>query len=590
MQLQRPVHCIFLLLFGAVGPWAVFAQTADGTEFQLAVAHALQKVRRDGADLASLDFSRRVQLEAARDETESFQLVVVPAGKPLKSVAVTAGPLGGREGRLEVNWRRVSYVRTGNPSYPVEHVGWWPDPLMPPGPFDLADDRVQPLWFTASIPAEARPGVYRGKVVVESAGERQSVSVTLRVRNFALPRPGALATPFGLYKSQLSRWYGEPVAVKTFARWCEFLGRYRLTPKNIGYEYVNRVGKTTHSGRKVREVDMSQLDSTVGELAPKYFAPYSFGLYRLPSAPTFLESQKEQSRRWDVEAVAGPVTSHVREWKRRGFPEDVYVYGVDEPVGDELLAFLSLVYGRIKQAGPGLKIMQTLGHDKAEHLIGLVDIWCPKTTAVRSSFYAERRKAGDTLWNYVCVSPIPPCANFFIDEPAIDHRVLFWQTRQVGAAGLLYWTTVWYNGLPSPASGEPCFPDAPIDMTLHEMYTSSWVHVNGDGLLVYPGKSWTPLPSIRLEVIRDGIEDYEYFALLDKLISKVKKLPKYQSAEGISVVRAAEALSLPPTSISRGVNDFTKDPVQIFKRCREIGDMIEQLTHVLEAEDWKKWK
>ena len=53
-------------------------------------------------------------------------------------------------------------------------------------------------------------------------------------------------------------------------------------------------------------------------------------------------------------------------------------------------------------------------------------------------------------------------------------------------------------------------------MRQQELFTVTWVSVNGDGLLIYPGKEMTPLPSIRLEVIRDGVEDYEYLVLLEQ--------------------------------------------------------------------------
>ena len=43
-------------------------------------------------------------------------------------------------------------------------------------------------------------------------------------------------------------------------------------------------------------------------------------------------------------------------------------------------------------------------------------------------------------------------ANFFIDRPATEHRVLFWQARQVGATGFLYWCACWWQGLPTPGA------------------------------------------------------------------------------------------------------------------------------------------
>lgn len=46
---------------------------------------------------------------------------------------------------------------------------------------------------------------------------------------------------------------------------------------------------------------------------------------------------------------------------------------------------------------------------------------------------------------------------------------------------------------------------------------------NGDGALFYPGNDAGidgPVASLRLKALRDGMEDYEYFALLEKLGEK----------------------------------------------------------------------
>ncbi|MBM4047409.1 MAG: DUF4091 domain-containing protein, partial [Planctomycetes bacterium] len=201
--------------------------------------------------------------------------------------------------------------------------------------------------------------------------------------------------------------------------------------------------------------------------------------------------------------------------------------------------------------------------------------------SLESKFYAERRQAGDRLWTYVCCSPKPPHANFFVDEPATDHRVLFWQTRQAGATGFLYWSTCWWDGLPMPSASQPCFPDAPIRLSEHSTYKS--YKTNGDGLLIYPGKDMTPLPSIRLEVIRDGIEDYEYLALLSRLVEKAKALPPAKRPAP-QVLQQAEDLCLVPETISHSVTNYTKDPNVLFERRRQVGDVIERLASVLPPE------
>ena len=564
---------------------ARFAVPTDGPGgFRVVVADSLHKIPRTGplnpvctplVPAGSEEHGPRVvKLEAARDEAESFQLVVIPNGKPLHEVRVETSGLDGPGGRLTLDWHRVGYVKTAPVAYPVHYTGWWPDPLLPPEPFDVPADERRPLWFRVDVPPEAAPGRYTGRVTIRSGDRAVVTSVELRVRSFRLPRPGTLATPFGLYASALAAGYDakapyrDVFSAADYARWCEFLARRRLTPKNVAREYI-----------EVREradgwdVDLDALEVTLGRLAPRYYAPYSFCLDRLPvAAKLWRGGPKPDTAKW-----ARRTAAIAREWKRHGLPGEAYIYGPDEPRPTDY-PILKEAYTQLRSAVPDVPIMQTIGDPRPDALVGLVDIWCPLTSRADTDFYAERRRQGDTLWVYVCCSPKPPYANFLVDQPAIDHRVLFWQARKLGAKGVLYWSTSWWYGLPTPATGADCFPHVPIDLAESRVYRD--LKVNGDGFLFYPGPDAAPYSSIRLEVIRDGIEDYEYLSLLDRLIDRARSLPpeRRPSAEQL---RRAEQLALVPDSISSGMAQFTKQSREIHSRRRELGDMIERLDAAL---------
>jgi len=444
-----------------------------------------------------------------------------------------------------------------------------------------------------TVPAETKPGMYNASVEIRCKGDKVVIPVRIQVRNFTLPRPGRLATPFGLYMNKMSPWYYGPkskLTIEEYSIWCDFLSKYRMTPKNIGYEYVEREYKTLPDGTKeLISVDMSNLKKTVGKLSKDYFSPYSYGLYRLPTGPTIEKALKNNYAWCTPEKVAAPVKIHYDEWVKQGFAKDVYVYGVDEPKGEEAYDFVEKTYAIIKEQVPTCKIMQTGNCDNPK-LIGLVDIWCPKTPIAGNQFFKDRLKDGDIVWDYVCVSPVLPYANFFIDEPAVDHRVLFWQTKQIGATGLLYWATIWWQDLGATAySGEKCFPQERLDFRDHPLFKNTWVHVNGDGVLLYPGPDLKPYPSIRLEVIRDGIEDYEYLAILDELISKVEDIDKYTTPQGQSLLNKAKELAKVPQNISVDMKNYTKDANTILNRRKVVGDMIEQLTDVLKNKDYEKY-
>jgi hypothetical protein len=538
-------------------------------DFRVVVTSALQKVPQTEPVQGEVPL-QKVALTAAGDETESFQLVVIPGAADVKGLRVEAPALKGPGGEVPLTWYRVGFVETAKPDYPTDFVGWWPDPLLPAGPVDVSAGQRQPLWFSADVPAGAQPGVYSGTVTLRSDKSAVTVPVQLRVRSFSLPRPGTLATAFGLYASTLSKWwwgskpYRDNMPIEMFREWCEFLGKYRLGVKNIGHEYVSH--KEENGELKV---DLSALHQTVEPVAPKYFSPLSMSVFRVPSSVSLGKVDAEKGPAEHARLVA----AYAKEWERQKLPGRLHVYGYDEPSAKDY-PFLAEGYRRIHESAPGYPIMQTIGDPNPRQLAGLVDIWCPLTPALTSDFYRERLAAGDTLWAYTCCSPKPPYANFFIDQPATDHRLLFWQLRQAGATGFLYWCVCYWDGLPNVASGKPCFPEVPIH--LKDLGTYNSFKDNGDGMLIYPGSERKPWPSIRLECLRDGIEDYEYLALLARLVDDARKLPANQRPPQ-EMLSQAEELCCVPTTLSTAMNKYSKSASLLQSRRDEVADMIEAL-------------
>ena len=83
-----------------------------------------------------LEVARTVNLSAARNEKEAFQIAVTPAGKePLRGVTVSVSALHTADGRIfyqsNINCDVVGYVCTKRPSpFPNVYVGWWPDFIL----------------------------------------------------------------------------------------------------------------------------------------------------------------------------------------------------------------------------------------------------------------------------------------------------------------------------------------------------------------------------------------------------------------------------------------------------------------------------
>ena len=111
---------------------------------------------------------------------------------------------------------------------------------------------------------------------------------------------------------------------------------------------------------------------------------------------------------------------------------------------------------------------------------------------------------GDRWW-YGCVQPKAPYPTYHIDDTWLSARVLSWMQAEYNVVGNLYWATDLY------ARYDPSKGYLSID-EYYEGVATRLNGANGEGFLFYPGKKYGingPLGSMRLEAIRDGMEEYE---------------------------------------------------------------------------------
>lgn len=275
----------------------------------------------------------------------------------------------------------------------------------------------------------------------------------------------------------------------------------------------------------------------------------------------------------------GQVESHLRD---NGWLEKAYVYWFDEPDPKDY-EFVREVNERIGRYAPGIKRMLT--EQPESELLGAVDIWCALTPEFREEIAQPRMEAGDAFWWYVCTGPKAPWCTLFTDHPATDMRVWLWQTFERGITGTLIWTTNYWTS----SAAYPSEPQNPwVDpMSYVSGYDSQPGQIrywgNGDGRLVYPPNRdpsdrttkylGGPVNSLRWEMLREGMEDYEYLALLRARIAAAREA-------GISEadLAEAEALLTVPDEISASMTSYTIDSKPIYERRRQIAEAIELLT------------
>jgi len=242
-------------------------------------------------------------------------------------------------------------------------------------------------------------------------------------------------------------------------------------------------------------------------------------------------------------------------------------------------------FERLKRYAPGLRRMLT--EQPSDALKAPVDIWCPVSPNYDPKEAARCRARGEKFWWYVCCGPKAPYCTLFIDHPATELRIWHWQTWQRDIAGTLVWSSNYWTS----SAAYPDEPQNPYEdpMGYRSGYstpkgvTRFWG--NGDGRFVYPPLAAAapgisgpdpviepPVSSIRWEMLREGIEDYECLHLLRELIAK------HRDELAPEDVTKYEALLEVPDAITEDMTTFTTDPAPIYARRAEVAEAIERLT------------
>ena len=387
--------------------------------------------------------------------------------------------------------------------------------------FDLAAGRSYMYIVKATSFMDSPAGEYEATVTVTDANgnEIKKAIVKAYVWNFALPEETSCKTQMDL------SWYNIYVAHECWD------GDDSLLYKNY-YDLMlaNRICAYTLPYDKGGYFTDSRIEEYLNNPRVTAFNPLGWAVRdnlenRIPAAYAFL-SQKQ-------------------EWL-----DKAYFYLEDEPLNTVALDRIN-EYGKLlKQHFPGYKMMapEHVNYvwdteskvDNFSYVQDSINVWCfkpyffttfeqynydrtltywmtPKLEANLGTF-AERmykeQAEGDELWWYVTRRPESPEITLLMETEAVRHRILFWQQKLYNVDSFLYYlVNDWYeigenNGLnkkyehTSTADGYDCY---------------------GNGVLLYCGQDFDvygAVESIRMETVRDGIEDFEYLTMITELYGK----------------------------------------------------------------------
>ncbi|HEY0838687.1 MAG TPA: glycoside hydrolase domain-containing protein, partial [Vulgatibacter sp.] len=476
---------------------------------------------------------KAAKIAAASNEMEGFQAVVSGGSSGVSRVSARISDLKGPKTipASNVVLYREGYMQIRQLSDDNGMRGQVPDALVPDVdpfvgekrnafPFDVPAGELRTIWVDVHVPMGTPAGKYRGSLEVTGSGFESTLPVELEVFGFELPSTPSYATAFGL------TWNGTCQAHFGDA-WCsgddEKFDRLRQLYGIAGLD--NRVSFSKVAGAPVPgsggNLDFARYDRAYGPLLD--------GSAKTRLAGAALRTVEV----WQRDPDASDYGAWARHFKDKGWFNKLFDYTCDEP---PLTCAWSDIGPRQAKAHAGDSefkslVTTTVAHLRENGLYESTDVIVPVVNFVegkngeyagdQTAEYRQAAKDGKTVWVYSsCMSH--GCGNtvdgeyggdpdlagwpsLVIDHTALRNRAMPWVAYRFGFTGELYWDSAYAF----VTKGDPW----------NDQYEFTG---NGDGTLFYPGRpdkiggsTHIPVESIRLKQERDGVEDYEYLAILD---------------------------------------------------------------------------
>jgi hypothetical protein len=499
-----------------------------------------QKVRPDdrpeAANLVWSAADKQISIAGAGNEHVPFQVVIsapVPPGwRPEAPGGFFVKASGLKSARGDViDQKNVKlflehYIQIYAASGPVGATGYWPDALAPLSePFSMQAQYIvvgnRPVWIDVFISSGTPKGIYRGTITVERFGRViETIGVSLEVYGFSLPDETHIITYMNISKNEITRFYNlhgsEPASEELLRNYFDFLFDHRMETwfNDPLYPEIILKGEKVHLKFNEERYDYYmnklKLKRVILETLPHEI---SRQLKADPFSPVFNRV---------VKSYLTSVESFFRE--RGWLGRLVFNSPIDEPNTKKEYEETRLYAQLVHEAVPGVPFLATESPVSDDPdwgtLRGYVNNFCVHGNAlndpeVKQALLEEQAKGGEATW-YISCDQAYPQPNYFIDAPALDPLMVPWITERYKMNGFLYWAANFWNQTPDPWLDPVTF--------ISGFECSGGYVLNGEGSLIYPGnhtRRYTgqpdvngPVSSIRFELLREGIEDYEYIWML----------------------------------------------------------------------------
>lgn len=544
---------LFVLLFEMVGPCVLplyahesvlladsevytYQLTQSTAGYQLWTTPPSERVFKDSpVPTAS---GAEVKVYAAQNEFEPFQVVVNPAASG--NVNINIGDFGSG---ITSEIYQVKYVYIDTVSDSLGRTGDYPDPLWPiekGASVALLAGENTSFWFSLFVPPTTPSGDYTTNVQVGTL----SVPVTLHVFDFAIPDELHVKSQMNFSHSTVLDKYSVPGTSTEYWFYVDALKQYFIDHRLTSKSPLWPGGVTSNGGASFIDYDCATetLSDPHGiwgfeHPANKYLNGDGFNDgtgYPSFMAATFRNNDSSADQRpssfCGIDRSAGdwytannPSSAYNQKWfayigvlqnylSGLGYLDKSYYYFANEPQDQADYDAVAWYSQELKKAAPNWKLMVSEEpkpeiYDHPTFTGAKVDIWLPVLQNYDPLVSQPREKNhGEETWIYFLHGTRPPYFNpITLDHPGIEGKLTGWFLWKYRVRGLAYYSlnswsvNPWTDPMTSGHNGDTFM-----------LYPPS----QDNQAIAYGSNNHRFVPSIRFELMRDSLEDYEYLYVL----------------------------------------------------------------------------
>ena len=540
--------------------------TVQGATFECFAISDLVRIFEDGYNLP--ETQDRLELFGIRNEYVSGQCII-KANQDLQNVTVSLSRLKHVALSTSIPTNTIKWNFVG--SIPIEEntpkyrktdlirttPAKFPDYLAEDSEVFLKKGDYKAIYLTIKIPKNVEAGYYKGAVTIKTNKANISLPLSLRVYPLTLPDERHLMVTewftTGNFKKfhdidasdserfyEMLRLYADNMAEhrqNVFRVSLNLITCIQAVNGSLKFDF-SKFDKWADTFWKTRRMDLLETGFVArfgeGGWSSEEIVLRDFPAQKESTNKRFMIPGKEFFPRFLPE-----FENHLR---KKGWLEKTVFHIADEPSNHNAMSWRQ-ASEYVHHYAPALRRIDAI---ETTHCFDRLEIWVPKLDhlATWNDVFMKAQNQGYELWYYtVGIFQKGSYPNKTVDVPLIESRILHWLNYRFGLKGYLHWGFNHWTVDPFESPGRH----------------------RGDGWHVYPKKDGL-INSLRWEQMRNGIQDYEYFWMLE---DKIKKM-KAGLGNRLSIIEPSRRGKEIASQVVKTMDVYARNPVTLYNVKKQI--------------------